>query len=42
MKLTTNATLLRLSELDNDYLLFIVYVTSMDYEINWINKHLSF
>ena len=41
MKLTTDVTLLYLSALDNDIFVYF-YVTSMDYEINWINKYLSF
>ena len=41
MKLTTDVTLLYLSVLDNDIFVYF-YVTSMDYEINWINKYSSF
>ena len=40
MKLTTDVTLLYLSALDN-YIFVYFYVTSMDYEINWINKYLK-
>ena len=39
MKLTTDATLLFLSAVNNIYLLFF-YVTGVDYEINWINEYL--
>ena len=41
MKLATDVTLLFLSAIDNDIFVHF-YVTSMHYEINWINEHLSF
>ena len=40
MKLTTGATLLLLSAVDND--IYFVHVTGVNYEINWIKEHLLY
>ena len=42
MKLTTGVTLLLLSAVDNNVLIYFCHVTGIDYEINWIKEHLLY